>query len=150
MHQILVLHGPNMNALGIREPETYGPTTLADIDRRLRDLAPRLGCEVECRQSNHEGVLIDAVYASQPHVSGILINPGALTHTSLALRDALAAVGRPAVEVHLTNPASRESFRSRSVISGAVLGVVQGFGPESYTLGLRALAAHLAERVPRA
>jgi 3-dehydroquinate dehydratase-2 len=150
MHQILVLHGPNLDALGVREPDVYGHVTLAEIDQQLRDLAPQLGCELECRQSNHEGVLIDAVYASQPRTSGILINPGALSHTSLALRDALAAVGRPAVEVHLTNPASREAFRHVSLVSGAVLGVVQGFGPRSYALGLRALAAHLNDRNPRA
>lgn len=144
MHKILVLHGPNLHALGEREPSIYGRVTLAEIDQRLKDLAPELGCEVECRQSNHEGVLIDAVYASQPRPSGILINPGALTHTSLALRDALAAVPMPAVEVHLSNPATREPVRQRSLISGAVLGVVQGFGPDSYLLGLRALAGHLA------
>jgi 3-dehydroquinate dehydratase len=106
VHKILVLHGPNLHALGEREPSIYGRVTLAEIDQRLKDLAPELGCEVECRQSNHEGVLIDAVYASEPRPSGILINPGALTHTSLALRDALAAVPMPAVEVHLSNPAT--------------------------------------------
>ena len=111
MPRILVLHGPNLDALGTREPSVYGDVTLAEIDRRLHDLAPTLGCTVECRQSNHEGVLIDALYASQPGVDGFLLNPGALTHTSVALRDALAAVGRPAVEVHLSNPASREAFR---------------------------------------
>ena len=149
VHQILVLHGPNLHALGEREPSVYGRTTLAAIDQRLKDVAAGLGCEVECRQSNHEGVLIDAIYASQSRASGILINPGALTHTSLALRDALAAVGLPAVEVHLTNPAAREPARWNSMISGAVVGVVQGFGAESYVLGLRGLAAHLADRAPR-
>jgi len=143
MHHILVLHGPNLNALGTREPGEYGRASLADIERRLHELAPQLGCELECRQSNHEGVLIDAVYGSQPRVSGILINPAGLTHTSVALRDALKAVDRPVVEVHLTNPAAREHFRRSSLISGVVLGVVQGFGAASYLLGLRALAGHL-------
>ena len=143
MHHILVLHGPNLDALGSREPAVYGRLSLADIDRRLRDLAPQIGCEVECRQSNHEGVLIDALYASQPRTEGVLLNPGGLTHTSVALRDAVAAIGRPVVEVHLSNVASREEFRRRSLISGVALGVVQGFGAESYLLGLRALATHL-------
>ncbi len=150
MHQILVLHGPNLEALGIREPDVYGRVTLAEIDARLHALAAELGCEVECRQSNHEGVLIDAVYASRTRANGLLINPGALTHTSLALGDALAAAGIPAVEVHLTNPATREPMRHRSLVSGAVIGVVQGFGAESYALGLRALATHLNDRTPSA
>ena len=149
MPTILVLHGPNLDALGTREPAVYGHVTLAEIDRRLHDLAASLGCAVECRQSNHEGVLIDALYASQhasrPPADGFLVNPGALTHTSVALRDALAAIGRPAVEVHLSNPASRETFRHRSLISAVALGVVQGFGPDSYLLGLRALVTHLGE-----
>jgi 3-dehydroquinate dehydratase-2 len=145
MPNILVLHGPNLGALGTREPSVYGNVTMAEIDRRLKDLAPALGCMVDCRQSNHEGVLIDALYTSQPGADGFLVNPGALTHTSVALRDALAAIGRPAVEVHLSNPASREEFRHRSLISAVVLGVVQGFGAESYLLGLRALVTHLGE-----
>ena len=150
MPRILVLHGPNLDALGSREPSVYGRTTLAEIESRLAELAATLGCEIECLQSNHEGVLIDAVYASQPRTDGFLVNPGALTHTSVALRDALAAVGRPAVEVHLSNPASREPFRHRSLISGVVLGVVQGFGADSYLLGLRGLAGHLGESPHRA
>ena len=150
MPNILVLHGPNLDALGVREPSVYGHVTLAEIDRRLEALALTLGCAVECRQSNHEGVLIDALYSSQPRVDGFLVNPGALTHTSLALRDALAAIGRPAVEVHLSNPASRESFRRHSTVSAVVLGVVQGFGADSYLLGLRALATHLGETPHRA
>ena len=149
MPNILVLHGPNLDALGSREPAVYGHVTLAEIDRRLRELAASLQCAVECRQSNHEGVLIDALYASQPTVQGFLLNPGALTHTSVALRDALAAIGRPVVEVHLSNPASRETFRHRSLISAVALGVVQGFGPDSYLLGLRALVTHLGESTHR-
>lgn len=145
MPNILVLHGPNLDALGSREPAVYGRATRAEIDRRLEDLAVSLGCAIECRQSNHEGVLIDALYASQPQVDGFLVNPGALTHTSVALRDAVAAIGRPAVEVHLSNPAAREAFRHRSLISAVAVGVVQGFGADSYLLGLRALVAHLGE-----
>ena len=150
MPNILVLHGPNLGALGTREPSIYGQVTLPEIDRRLREVAPSLGCAVECRQSNHEGVLIDALYASQPGVDGFLVNPGALTHTSVALRDALAAIGRPTVEVHLSNPASREAFRHASLISPVVLGVVQGFGADSYLLGLRALSTPLGDSPHRA
>jgi 3-dehydroquinate dehydratase-2 len=149
MPNILVLHGPNLDALGTREPSVYGTVTLAEINRRLEELALSLQCGLDCRQSNHEGVLIDALYASQHsaprRADGFLVNPGALTHTSVALRDALAAVGRPVVEVHLSNPASREAFRHRSLISAVALGVVQGFGPDSYLLGLRALVTHLGE-----
>ena len=122
MHHILVLHGPNLNALGTREPNEYGRASLADIERRLHELAPQLGCELECRQSNHEGVLIDAVYGSQPRVSGILINPAGLTHTSVALRDALTAVDRPVVEVHLTNPARARAFPAKLADFGCGLG----------------------------
>jgi 3-dehydroquinate dehydratase-2 len=145
MHRILVLHGPNLNALGTREPRTYGHTSLDDVNRRLQGLAAELGVEVECQQSNHEGVLVDAFYQARGRSHGILINPGALTHTSVALRDAALAAGIPVVEVHLTNPGGRESFRHHSYLSGAALGVVQGFGADSYLLGLRALAAHLAD-----
>ena len=144
MHRILVLHGPNLNALGTREPQTYGHVSLDDINRRLESLGTDLGVEVECQQSNHEGVLIDALHRARGRSHGILLNPGALTHTSVALRDAALAAGIPVVEVHLTNPNARESFRHTSFLSGAVLGVVQGFGEESYLLGLRALAGHLA------
>jgi 3-dehydroquinate dehydratase-2 len=144
MHRILVLHGPNLNALGTREPRTYGHATLDEIDRRLETLAAELGVEVECQQSNHEGVLIDALYRARGRSHGILINPGALTHTSVALRDATLAAGIPVVEVHLSNPSARESFRQHSFLSGAALGVIQGFGADSYLLALRALAGHLA------
>jgi 3-dehydroquinate dehydratase-2 len=144
MHRILVLHGPNLAALGTREPQIYGPASLDDIDRRLAVLGTELGVEVECQQSNHEGVLIDALYRARGHAQGVLLNPGALTHTSVALRDAALAAGIPVVEVHLSNPSARESFRHLSYLSGAALGVIQGFGADSYLLGLRALAGHLA------
>ena len=144
MHRILVLHGPNLDALGTREPRIYGHVSLDDIDRRLADLGAELGVEVECQQSNHEGVLIDALYRARGRSHGILFNPGALTHTSVALRDAALAAGIPVVEVHLSNPCAREDFRHASYLSGAALGVIQGFGADSYLLGLRALAGHLA------
>jgi 3-dehydroquinate dehydratase II len=144
VHRILVLHGPNLQALGAREPQVYGQDSLAEIDRQLRQLAPELGCEVECLQSNHEGVLIDALYSARERSHGVLLNPAGLTHTSVALRDAVAAAGLPVVEVHLSNPAAREVFRHTSMISGVAVGVVQGFGSAGYLLGLRGLAAHLA------
>jgi 3-dehydroquinate dehydratase-2 len=143
MHRILVLHGPNLNALGTREPETYGRVSLEEVDRRLRELGPELGCEVGSLQSNHEGVLIDALYGARARSDGLLLNPGGLTHTSVALRDAVAAAGLPVVEVHVTNPHAREPFRHLSLISPVALGVVEGFGPDSYLLGLRALAGYL-------
>jgi 3-dehydroquinate dehydratase-2 len=143
MHRILVLHGPNLHALGSREPEIYGRVTLAEIDRGLRELAAELRCEVECLQSNHEGVLIDALHGARGRSHGVVLNPAGLTHGSVALRDAVLAIGLPVVEVHLTNPHAREAFRHRSTVSGAALGVVEGFGPDSYYLALRALAGHL-------
>ncbi len=143
MHRILVLHGPNLNLLGTREPDVYGSTTLDEIDRRLTSLAAELGCEVECRQSNHEGVLIDVLHSARGRFHGVLLNPGGLTHTSVALRDAVLAAGLPVIEVHVSNPQTRESFRHLSLISGAAVGVVQGFGADSYTLALRAMTARL-------
>jgi 3-dehydroquinate dehydratase-2 len=143
MHRILVLHGPNLNALGTREPEIYGHATLEDIDRRLRALAAELGVEVECLQSNHEGVLIDALHQARGRSDGVLLNPGGLTHTSVALRDAVAATGLPVIEVHVSNPQARESFRHTSTVSAAAAAVVQGFGADSYLLALRGLAARL-------
>jgi 3-dehydroquinate dehydratase-2 len=145
MPRILVLHGPNLNALGRREPETYGRATLDDIQRDLEHLARELGCEVECLQSNHEGVLIDALHgARERQFHGALLNPGGLTHTSVALRDAVLASGLPVVEVHVSNPQAREPFRHPSLISGAALAVVEGFGARGYLLALRGLAEHLA------
>lgn len=141
--RILILHGPNLHALGTREPEVYGRVTLADIDARLEVLGRELGCEVECRQSDHEGVLIDALYRARGHAHGVVLNPGGLTHTSVALRDAVKGAALPTVEVHVSNPHSREPFRHSSLISGAAFAVVQGFGTDSYELALRGLVARL-------
>ena len=141
--RVLVLHGPNLNLLGVREPEIYGATTLAQIDAALGEQAAKAGASLACFQSNHEGALIDRIHAARTDADGILINPGGLTHTSVALRDALAGVGLPVVEVHLSNVFARESFRHHSYVSGVALGVVSGFGARSYALGLDALLAHL-------
>lgn len=144
MARILVLSGPNLQALGTREPDVYGTATLESIHQGLVDLARELGCEVVAFQSNHEGVLIDALYRTHPQLPageyhGVVLNPGGWTHSSVALRDAVAGCGLPVVEVHLTNTAAREPFRRASLISGAARGVVQGFGADSYRLGLRAV-----------
>jgi 3-dehydroquinate dehydratase II len=144
VHRILVLHGPNLNALGTREPEIYGRDTLASIDQRLQRLAPELDCQIQSLQSAHEGVLIDALYTAREAADGVLLNPGGLTHTSVALGDAVRGAGVPVIEVHVSNPHAREPFRHHSHISGAALGVVQGFGAESYVLALRGLTAHLS------
>lgn len=143
--RIGVVHGPNLNLLGQREPELYGRATLAELDGSLSELAGELGCDVVCYQSNSEGALVDHIQQIAPDVSGFVINAGAYTHTSVALRDALIGVGKPFVEVHLSNVFAREPFRQHSYLSDRALGLVAGFGVESYLLGLRALLAHLGE-----
>jgi 3-dehydroquinate dehydratase II len=141
--KIAVVHGPNLNLLGQREPGIYGSATLAEIDADLARLAGELGVGVECFQSNHEGALVDWVQQAAASADGFVVNAAAYTHTSIALRDALTAVGRPFVEVHLSNVHAREAFRAHSYLADRAVGVVSGFGPNSYFLGLRALAAHL-------
>ena len=141
--RILVLHGPNLNLLGEREPEVYGRDRLSDIDGRLRELASGAGAELETFQSNHEGALIDRIQAARGHVEGLIINPAGLTHTSVALRDALVASELPFVEVHLSNVHAREEFRRRSLISDVAVGQVTGLGALGYELALRALLARL-------
>jgi 3-dehydroquinate dehydratase-2 len=145
-HQIQVIHGPNLNLLGAREPEIYGETTLAEIDAELAAIAKECGCEVSVFQSNHEGALIDQIQESVAWADGILINPGGLTHSSVSLRDALAATKLPVVEVHLSNVFAREEFRRHSLVSAIAIGVVVGFGADSYRLGLQALIDRIAAR----
>lgn len=143
--KILVLHGPNLGLLGRREPEIYGSAGLDEINRSLAKTAAELGVEVEIAQSNHEGELLDLIAAAGDEFAAIVINPAAFTHTSVALRDALAAAGLPAVEVHLSNIHAREKFRRRSLVAPVVSGQISGFGRQSYLLGLRA-AVDLARR----
>jgi len=141
--KIAVIHGPNLRLLGQREPEVYGTDTLDDVNAKLTAAAQELGVQLETFQSNHEGEILDFVADAAHRVDGFLINPGALTHTSIALLDAFLGVQRPFVEVHLSNLARREAFRHHSYLSGAASGVVYGFGVHSYLLGLRGLAARL-------
>ncbi len=144
--RIGVLHGPSLNLLGEREPERYGRVTLAEIDVAIAEAAQRLGVEAVTLQSNHEGELIDWIQANSSTVEGWIVNLAGYTHTSVALRDALAGSGLPFVEVHLTNIYAREAFRCRSLLADAALGVITGFGPRSYMMGLEALVEHIGTR----
>ena len=145
--KILILHGPNLNLLGTREPEVYGSMTLENINSKLVDLAKEMGAELTCLQSNHEGGLIGALHEARTWAKGVVFNPGGYTHTSIALRDAISAIQIPVVEVHLSNVYAREEFRHVSMISAVCLGKVTGFGWRSYLLGLRALLESLQNSV---
>ncbi|MDF1579440.1 MAG: type II 3-dehydroquinate dehydratase [Desulfuromonadales bacterium] len=142
--KILVLHGPNLNLLGTREPDIYGSRTLAEIDSELTAYAAECSVEVEIHQSNHEGILVDLIQAAAAaNISGLIINPGAYTHTSIALRDAIVGTGIPAVEVHLSNIHARESFRGKSFIAPVAVGQISGFGARGYRLALDGLLSRL-------
>ena len=148
MLRVQVIHGPNLNLLGLREPDIYGRQTLATIDASLAAEAELLGLSLDCFQANSEGALVDCLQATFGQKDGILINPGAYTHTSVAIRDAIAAVGLPTVEVHLSNIHRRESFRHHSYIAAVAVGQICGFGADSYRLGLHALVHHLKSLQP--
>ena len=144
--RILLINGPNLNTLGTREPDVYGNTTLSEIEARVREKASALNVEMRTFQSNSEGALIDFIQAEAPDAAGIIINPGALTHYSFALRDALAASGLPAIEVHISNIYGREHFRRRSVTAACCWGIVAGLGWRGYVAALESLAGMIAER----
>ena len=146
MTAILILHGPNLNLLGHREPAIYGSLTLTEIDQKLVTLGRELGLEIRSLQSNHEGALIDALHEAREWADGIVINPGGYTHTSVALRDAIAAIDLPVIEVHLSNIYAREEFRQHSMIAPVCLGTIAGFGWYAYALALHALVDQLVKR----
>lgn len=146
MFSILVLHGPNLNLLGLREPEIYGSITLDNINQLLEQEAKALGVEISILQSNHEGVLVDTIHSANEQHQGIIINAGAYTHTSVAIRDAISGLNIPTVEVHLSNIYRREEFRHYSFIAPVAIGQISGFGSESYILGLKAIVNYLHKR----
>ncbi len=141
--KILVIHGPNLNLLGKREPEIYGSTTIDEINTLLNKEAQRLGTEIEFSQSNSEGEIVDRIQSAMGNIDGIVINPAAYTHTSVAIRDAIASTGIPTIEVHISNIYKREDFRKLSYVSGVAVGVISGLGVNSYLLALRGLVIHL-------
>jgi 3-dehydroquinate dehydratase-2 len=145
MKTVLVVHGPNLNLLGEREPDVYGAVSLESIDKMLEQEAQELGYGLQIVQSNHEGALIDAIQEARRWAAALIINPGGLTHSSVALRDAIAAVRLPAIEVHLSNIFAREEFRRRSITADACRGVIAGFGAEGYLMALRSLSKILLE-----
>ena len=147
--QLLALHGPNLNLLGTREPGLYGSSSLEQINAELRRRAAELGASVDCFQSNHEGALVDRIHQGRGGVAGILINAGAYTHTSIAIRDALLAVEIPYVELHLSNTHAREPFRHHSTLADRAVGVICGFGATSYQLALEGLVQHLRRAAGR-
>ena len=141
MVRILVLNGPNLNLLGTREPSVYGTTTLADVEKAVRDLAKELACEIRFAQYTGEGELVEALHAARTSADAVVFNPAAYSHTSVALRDAIAAIGLPVVEVHLSNIHAREAFRRHSLTAEVSAGIIGGFGVDSYLLGMRAAVA---------
>lgn len=145
MHRVLVIHGPNLNLLGMREPDVYGQRTLADINKMLREEAAQLGIEVETMQSNHEGEIVEAIHGAFERCQAIVINPAGYTHTSVVIRDAIAAVRLPTIEVHLSNIWAREEWREKSVTASVCTGVIAGFHFMSYVLALRAAVAVIGQ-----
>jgi 3-dehydroquinate dehydratase II len=140
MPSVLVLHGPNLNLLGLREPGVYGTLTMDDINGKMIEMGKELGLEVRCLQSNHEGALIDALHDARTWAAGVVFNPGGYTHTSVALRDAVASIAIPVIEVHISNVHAREEFRQKSMLSPVCAGTISGLGVQSYLLGLRGLS----------
>ncbi len=146
MKKILVIHGPNLNLLGDRESKFYGTNTLEEINQQIKKLAKELGCQIEFLQSNHEGIIVDAIGASKGKVDVLIINPAAFTHTSVAIRDAVSGVKIPTIEVHLSNIYSREEFRAKSLVAPAAVGQISGFGVNSYLLALRVAVTLIKEK----